>query len=52
MSTPRCQHTVLVPLELEQAWKAKRELQPTPESFNAFIVRLMKQELASEHVSA
>lgn len=45
MSTARYQHTVIIPEELEQAWRQYQTLRETPESFNAFINRLIKQEM-------
>lgn len=45
MSSPRYSHTVQLPEELEQAWKAYQTQRQEPESFNAFVIRLIAQEM-------
>lgn len=45
MATARYQHSVIIPDELEQAWLQYQAKQAKPESFNAFINRLIKQEM-------
>jgi hypothetical protein len=45
MASPRFQHTVIIPQELEEAWQVYRAQHAKPESFNAFINRLILQEM-------
>lgn len=45
MATPRYQHTIQVSEELEQAWERYQATQQEPESFNAFVNRLIQQEM-------
>ena len=45
MSTPRYAHTVQLSPDLEAAWKAYQASRLEPESFNAFITRLIQQEM-------
>lgn len=39
------QHTVQLPEELEQGWIAINQQRATPESFNALVNRLIRQEV-------
>ena len=52
MATKRFQHTVQLPEAMETAWQAYRAHQAQPESFNAFIHRLIQQELEALCVTA
>lgn len=45
MAEPRYSHTVQLPEEVESAWKRYQGGQQTPESFNAFVLRLIQQEM-------
>lgn len=45
MATPRYQHTVQIPEELEQAWTRYQASRHEPESFNALVNRLIQQEM-------
>lgn len=45
MPTPRYQHTVQISEELEQAWTRYQSARLEPESFNAFVNRLIQQEM-------
>jgi len=45
MSTPRFNHTVQLPEPLELAWRAYQSQRIEPESFNAFVNRLIAQEM-------
>jgi len=45
MAAARFQHTVILPEELEQGILAMQAQQKDPESFNAFINRLIRQEM-------
>jgi hypothetical protein len=45
MAEPRYPHTVQLPPELEHAWKTYQSSREEPESFNAFVNRLIQQEM-------
>lgn len=45
MGTPRFNHTVQLAEPLELAWKAYQAQREEPESFNAFVNRLIQQEM-------
>lgn len=45
MPSPRYPHTVQLPTELEDAWKRYQDTRLEPESFNAFVIRLIQQEM-------
>jgi hypothetical protein len=45
MATARFQHSIQLPEDLEQAWLTYAERQPIPVSFNAFINRLIAEEM-------
>jgi len=45
MANARYQHSIQIPQELEDAWLRYCASQPEPESFNAFINRLMVEAL-------
>lgn len=52
MAVARYQHTIQIPEDVEQLWIEYKNASPNPPSFSAFIIRLIKQELTSEHASA
>ncbi len=45
MATQRFQHTVQLTKELESAWRTYQATRMIPESFNAFVNRLIHQEM-------
>jgi hypothetical protein len=45
MAAPRYQHTIILPEELEQGIAVLQAQRQEPESFNAFINRLIRQEM-------
>jgi hypothetical protein len=45
MATPRYQHTIQISEELEQAWTRYQAACQEPASFNAFVNRLIQQEM-------
>ena len=51
MASPRYQHTVVIPEDLEDGIAKIQAQQPEPESFNAFINRLIRQELEERCVT-
>lgn len=45
MPAPRFAHTVQLTPEMEAAWKQYQTEREQPESFNAFVNRLIQQEM-------
>jgi hypothetical protein len=52
MAAPRFQHTVIIPEELERGILVMQAQRTDPESFNAFINRLIRQEMELVCVTA
>ena len=45
MTPARYQHTIHLPEELEQGWNTLNAQRTSPESFNALVNRLIRQEM-------
>jgi hypothetical protein len=45
MAAAKYQHTVQLPADMEETWKAYQAQRQEPESFNAFVIRLIRQEM-------
>ncbi len=52
MAEPKYQHTVQLPADLEAAWKRYQQHEVDAESFNAFVLRLIREEMLEKEYTA
>jgi hypothetical protein len=51
MAAPKYQHTIQLPAELEELWLSYQSQHPE-ETFNGFVVKIIRQEMDLQCVTA